>query len=92
MSILVNDVSKYGWEPETFEKIKKRLFKGVIEEVDRGHFNSSLVIRMKKYGRELLFTGMVSNKVVDKLGLKKGDKVYVLLEPETESFTVFKTK
>jgi len=90
MSLLVKDVSKYGWEPEMFEKIKKHLFPGVVLEVDKGHFNSSILVKMKKRGKELLFSGMVSNKVVERMGLKKGDKVYILIEPKTESFTIFK--
>ena len=90
MSLIVKDVSKYGWKPETLEKIKKHLFPGIIIEVDKGHFNTSLLIKLKKRGKELLFSGMVSNKIIERMGLKNGDKVYVLIEPKTESFTIFK--
>ncbi len=86
MSLIVKDVSKYGWKPETLEKIKKHLFPGIIIEVDKGHFNTSLLIKLKKR----LFSGMVSNKIIERMGLKNGDKVYVLIEPKTESFTIFK--
>lgn len=89
MAISNEDLQRYGFKPEVYNDLKKRMFKATILEVDKGHFSTSLSMEGIKKGRKLFFTGVISNKVLNRMGLKKGDTVFVLIERDG-SFTLFR--